>query len=241
MITLDVQRSISTMPGVDAEALQRVLKAYAVHHPEFGYCQGMNFVAGFIMMIYNDETTTFRVLVALMRKFKIEELFDSQLPRLRLFFFQLDRLVGVAEPELCSHLAEEEITAGLFASGWFITLFTNVLRENADGDSGRVNENLMQLWDYFLVSGWKALIKFVVLMLTESATSLSKAKFEDILLRMNDLPKGWLEPVEPSLDSESTDTLFVKIRRRFKGLMMTFHLERLAVQFELSHCTVAAT
>ena len=87
MITLDVQRSISTMPGVDAEALQRVLKAYAVHHPEFGYCQGMNFVAGFIMMIYNDETTTFRVLVALIRKFKIEKLFDSFLPRLRLFFF----------------------------------------------------------------------------------------------------------------------------------------------------------
>jgi hypothetical protein len=43
----------------------------------------------------------------------------------------LDRLVGLADPELLAHFKEEGVTTTLFASAWFITIFTNTLKENA--------------------------------------------------------------------------------------------------------------
>lgn len=36
-------------------ALRRTLAAYALHNPEVGYCQGMNFVAGLLLMFMDEE------------------------------------------------------------------------------------------------------------------------------------------------------------------------------------------
>lgn len=39
-------------------ALWRVLRAYALHDPVVGYCQGMNFVAG-LLLLHLDEPSAF--------------------------------------------------------------------------------------------------------------------------------------------------------------------------------------
>ncbi len=36
-------------------ALRRVLKAYSLHDPDVGYCQGMNFIAGMLLTIVSEE------------------------------------------------------------------------------------------------------------------------------------------------------------------------------------------
>lgn len=66
---LDVQRSVHNMPGVDSDKLTNVLKAFAAFNREIEYVQGMCFIAGFLMMIYEDEASTFLILQALMQKF----------------------------------------------------------------------------------------------------------------------------------------------------------------------------
>lgn len=81
------------------------------------------------MMLYQDEETTFLALAALMNKFQLAELFDPQLPKLKLFFYQLDRLISNSvDPELHAHFKDEGVSSGYFASAWFITLFTNSLK-----------------------------------------------------------------------------------------------------------------
>jgi hypothetical protein len=55
------------MPGIDPTSLSNILKAYALFNPEIEYCQGMNFIAGFLMMIYKDEEKTFMALNSLVQ------------------------------------------------------------------------------------------------------------------------------------------------------------------------------
>jgi len=50
------------MPGIDSKILVSLLKTYAFYNPEIEYCQGMNFIVGFLLMIFNDEETAFKVL-----------------------------------------------------------------------------------------------------------------------------------------------------------------------------------
>lgn len=121
VITLDVQRSFNSTDSISQETLSNILKTYAFYNPEIEYCQGMNFLAGFFYFYYQDEEQAFKAMIGLIHKFDLTELFNSQLTRLKLYFYILDRLISIELPELHEHLQNEHITASLFSSAWFIT------------------------------------------------------------------------------------------------------------------------
>ena len=58
----------------------------------------------------------------------MEYLFHKDLPLLKRYFYQLDRLTSLRLPELHSHLKDEMIHASYYSSAWFITLLSNVLQ-----------------------------------------------------------------------------------------------------------------
>jgi hypothetical protein len=118
-----------------------VLRAYALYNPEIEYCQGLNYVAGLLLMVFDDPEVAFRALTVIVSKFRLADLFNQEMPRLKCYFYVLDRLLGLADGELSAHLKEEGINTTLFASAWFITIFTNTLKENAV--DGVVNESLL--------------------------------------------------------------------------------------------------
>jgi Rab-GTPase-TBC domain len=119
------------------------------------------------------------------------ELFNPDLPRLKLFFLQLDRMLCLVDADLYNHFNNEGITSSYFASAWFITLYTNSLKQNTD--AGVVNENLLQLWDFFLLSGWKAIVKLGLYILTMDSQQFLTMSFEKILTHISDSPKMVLE------------------------------------------------
>lgn len=58
-IAKDLDRTLPSL-HFDLSALERVLNAYAVHNPVLGYCQGMNFICGALLLAFGmlDENTT---------------------------------------------------------------------------------------------------------------------------------------------------------------------------------------
>ena len=102
----------------------------------------------------------------------------------------MDRLVGLVDEELQEHFKEEGLSTTLFASAWFITIFSSTLKQNFDSES--VNESLLQLWDYFLCCGWRAIIKMGVYVMTSHSGKLKQMPFEDILPTINDCAKNVL-------------------------------------------------
>lgn len=50
------------MQGIDDENLRKVLFSYAMVNPELDYCQGMNFIAGFLYLYFKDEALAFAIM-----------------------------------------------------------------------------------------------------------------------------------------------------------------------------------
>jgi hypothetical protein len=53
----------------------------------------------------------------------------------------MDRLVGLVDDDLQNHFKEEGLSSTLFASAWFITIFTSSLKKNTENEI--VNESLL--------------------------------------------------------------------------------------------------
>merc|ERR1719319_995397 len=112
--------------GVGQEALFNVMKAYSVHDREVGYCQGSAFIVGLLLMQMPEEEA-FTVLVRIMQHFRMREMFKPSMAELGLCMYQLDTLVQEHIPELYVHFQSQAIHTNLYASSWFLTLFTTSL------------------------------------------------------------------------------------------------------------------
>ena len=63
----------------------------------------MNFIAGFLYVMFEDEALAFGIIKAIIDKFKMSFLFNTELPMLKLNFYQLDRLISIILPDLHIH------------------------------------------------------------------------------------------------------------------------------------------
>lgn len=84
-----------------------------------------------------------------------------------------------------------------------------------------VSENLLQLWDYFLVSGWKAVLKMGLFVLKEDSGNLVQLSFEEILNEISEKPKMLLcthgvqiRPIKGEIDNAPT-TLYLTLKKTF--------------------------
>ena len=104
-IDVDVARSFTQMLSlIPQTTLSSILKAYAQHNPALiDYCQGMNFVAGFLFLFFEKESLAYAVMKELIIRFRMHETLNQGLPLLKLHFYQLDRLISILLPDLHTH------------------------------------------------------------------------------------------------------------------------------------------
>jgi hypothetical protein len=112
--------------GVGQESLFNVMKAYSTHDREVGYCQGSAFIVGLLLMEMPEEDS-FAVLVKIMQDYRMREMFKPSMAELGLCMYQLDTLVQEHIPDLYVHFQSQAIHTNLYASSWFLTLFTTSL------------------------------------------------------------------------------------------------------------------
>lgn len=126
-IEVDISRSFKNNDQINDENLRRILYTYAIVNPALDYCQGMNFIAGFLYLFLQDEALSFAVLREIINQFNLSTLFNTELPMLKLNFYRLDRLISILLPDLHGHFKEESVNSSYFSSSYFITLFTQMM------------------------------------------------------------------------------------------------------------------
>merc|ERR1719228_1535566 len=109
--------------GVGQEALFRISKAYSVYDSEIGYCQGQSFLIA-ALLLQMPEEQSFGVLVEIMHKYGLRDMYRENFENLQLCFYQLDRLVEKRLPELWQHFQAVGLETHMYASQWFLTLFS---------------------------------------------------------------------------------------------------------------------
>lgn len=70
------------------------------------------------------EEQAFCVLVRMMYQYGLRELYKDGFENLYLRLYQLNRLVEDQLPQLRQHLADNNVESHMFASQWFLTIFT---------------------------------------------------------------------------------------------------------------------
>ncbi|CAK9185942.1 unnamed protein product [Ilex paraguariensis] len=87
---------------------------------------GMGFLAG-LLLLYMSEKDAFWLLVALLKgavHAPMEGLNLVGLPLVQQYLFQFDHLVKGQMPKLGEHFTQETINPSMYASQWFITVFS---------------------------------------------------------------------------------------------------------------------
>lgn len=128
-ITRDINRTFPAHDyfkdtgGDGQDSLYKICKAYSVYDEEIGYCQGQSFLAA-VLLLHMPEEQAFSVLVKIMFDYGLRELFKQNFEDLHCKFFQLEKLMQEYIPDLYNHFLNISLEAHMYASQWFLTLFT---------------------------------------------------------------------------------------------------------------------
>lgn len=187
LILLDVHRSFQTVKEIKPEALINILNAYAYLDEDVKYCQGMNFVTGFLYLLLREESETLKFLKCLIERYSMQQLYTIDVPLVKQYFFELDRLLFMTYPDLSSYLRAEGISTSFFTSAWFMTLFSYSMQHKTEEGS---LDMMLAIWDAFLVDGWKAIFKVSLFIFGELKEKILDAKFDQIMTIFRELPRG---------------------------------------------------
>ncbi|CAG2171885.1 unnamed protein product, partial [Oppiella nova] len=108
------------------EGLFNVMKAYSIHDSEVGYCQGSAFLVG-VLLLNMPEEDAFAVFTCLMQDYRLREMYKPTMAELGLCIYQLECMVQELLPELYMHFQSQNYHTSMYASSWFLTLFTSCL------------------------------------------------------------------------------------------------------------------
>ncbi|XP_038216924.1 ecotropic viral integration site 5 ortholog isoform X2 [Zerene cesonia] len=156
--------------GLGQESLFNVMKAYSLHDREVGYCQGSGFIVGLLLMQMPEEEA-FAVLVKIMQHHRMRDMFKPSMAELGLCMFQLENLVQELLPDLHLHFQSQSFSTSMYASSWFLTLFTTTLSLPL----------ACRVMDVFLCEGIEIVFKVALAMLTLGKNDMLSLDMENIL------------------------------------------------------------
>uniref|UniRef100_T1K370 Rab-GAP TBC domain-containing protein n=1 Tax=Tetranychus urticae TaxID=32264 RepID=T1K370_TETUR len=149
------------------DSLYRLCKAYSIYDQEIGYCQGLTFMTA-ALLLHMPEEQAFCLLVKIMNKYGVRNLFRSDLRSYNIKFYQLERIMKDFIPDLHQHFVASGIEAHMYASQWFLTLFSAKFPLHV----------VFYILDLFLLQGMETIFQVAIALLLLSRKELLLLDFE---------------------------------------------------------------
>ncbi|GAA5798655.1 rab-GTPase-TBC domain-containing protein [Helicostylum pulchrum] len=224
-ITRDLHRTFPHHPyfqsAVGQESLFNVVKAYSLYDPEVGYCQGLSFVAGPLLLNMPEEEA-FCILVQLMQNYKLRGHFTPQLDLLRQRLFQFDGLLQDFLPHVYRHFTEQGVRSNMYASQWFLTMFAYKFPLKV----------VYRIYDTLFTEGVDCLFRIGLALLSKNQSTILSLDFESLVTYLKDDMLTIYNDNITDLLSESFD---IKIStRRLEKLAKDYQIETIKADTEAS-------
>ncbi|KAL5044174.1 hypothetical protein BDW71DRAFT_108407 [Aspergillus fruticulosus] len=143
-IDMDINRTLTDnvffRKGPGVTKLKEVLLAYSRRNPEVGYCQGMNLIAGSLLLITPAAEDTFWLLASMIEKILPKHYYDHGLLASRADQVVLRQYISQVLPKLSAHLESLGVELEALTFQWFLSVFTDCLSAEA----------LYRVWDVVL-------------------------------------------------------------------------------------------
>ena len=188
LIRLDVMRmSFATNQKEKREQIENILRCLSIQHPETDYCQGMNYIASFLLHFTNDEKESFEIFNKILIYTDYADLYTNELHRLNKYFYVFDRIIYLFLPEVYIHLKNKAISVRYYISPWFITLFTSSFQHITERENPLI---LVFIFDVFILEGWKGVIKVGLCLMKHFESKIMNLGLESLLhFLINDILK----------------------------------------------------
>ena len=131
--------------------LYHILYAYANYNEKINYAQGLNFLAGYSIYLFDKEEECFIFVDGLIQKFKLEDFLGVN-NNLKFKIEIIDSHLKLNCQTVYNYLKEIHLSHEFFTINWVITLFANSMDKN----------ELFFLWDCLIIFGWKFFYYFIV-------------------------------------------------------------------------------
>jgi len=135
-------------------SLYKILKSIALLDKKLSYCQGMNFICGFMLIISEgNELDCFYLAMGLFsntfcQKYNCRGFFIENFPLLKLYIYIFKILLKKKLKKIYEFFENFEFFYDLFITKWFQTLFVHILPV----------ENVVRIWDCIFAYGLNFLI-----------------------------------------------------------------------------------
>ena len=163
--------------------LGNILKMASKHCPSVNYCQGMNHIASFFLILCDEnEEEAFNLFLSFLLSTDYCNLIENDLGILNKYFYCFERLLSIMLPEMYNYLISNNVNGGYFLSPWFITLFTIAFYQEKEDNNMEI---IMKLIDMFLFSGWKALFKIGIILIRNNSGKIFSLPDEQLVHYLN--------------------------------------------------------
>eukprot|EP00050_Salpingoeca_kvevrii_P004137 m.243553 g.243553 ORF g.243553 m.243553 type:complete len:929 (+) comp10951_c0_seq1:2580-5366(+) len=129
-IKIDIDRTFPEHPlfvqrwGDGQVSLFNCMRAYSVFDADVGYCQGLSFVGGLLLMNLNEEDA-FAVLLHLMYTQNFRRQYMPDMKALQIQLYQYSRLLHDLCPKVYNHFECHGVEPFLYATPWFLSFFSS--------------------------------------------------------------------------------------------------------------------
>ncbi|XP_037234365.1 TBC1 domain family member 4 isoform X1 [Falco rusticolus] len=228
-ILVDLGRTFPTHPyfsahlGAGQLSLFNLLKAYSLLDKEVGYCQGISFVAG-VLLLHMSEEQAFEMLKFLMYDLGFRKQYRPDMMSLQIQMYQLSRLLHDYHRDLYNHLEENEISPSLYAAPWFLTLFAS---QFPLGFVARV-------FDIIFLQGTEVIFKVALSLLSSQETSIMGCEsFENTV----DFLKTTIpDMTHPQMEKIITQVFEMDISKQLHAYEVEYHVLQDELQENVNPC-----
>ncbi|TMW50436.1 hypothetical protein DOY81_004489 [Sarcophaga bullata] len=203
--------------GLGQLSLFNLLKAYSILDPELGYCQGLGFICG-ILLLHCEEADAFQLLKHLMFHRQMRTKYLPDMKKFQLQLYQLSRLVKDHLPELYVWLDQNDVSPTLYAAPWILTVFSS---QFPLGFVARV-------FDLMFLESSEVIFKFAIALLTVHQDELlARDNFEEIM--------DYLKTVVPKIEAKTMEKVMKMVfNLDIKKQLMEYNVEYNVLQEEIS-------
>ncbi|KAI8375423.1 rab-GTPase-TBC domain-containing protein [Choanephora cucurbitarum] len=224
-IIRDLHRTFPHHPffqsSIGQDALFNVVKAYSNYDPEVGYCQGIAFVAG-PLLLHMPEEEAFCILVQLMERYGLRGHFTPQLDLLRQHLFQFDGLLLHYLPHVHRHFNEQGVRSNMYASQWFLTLYAYKFPLDV----------VFRIYDTLFAEGIDCLFRIGLALLAKNQSMILSLEFEALVTYLKD---NMLTIYNDNITDLLSESFQIQICRKKLGrLAKEHHIETVKADTEAS-------